>query len=179
MARGPGIYATPRRSSSPKFLARSSEVMVSSHAEYKGLELRRPIDWRRRWCNAIQIISTRRENRAPPYRLRRPSAAKTSSGRTPWPQRHCATDSGRGRDFRSAWRDHCRCHPDCGPPRGNHQVNLSNPGTNLNSGSTFGKITTANAMRQVQLGLRLTFQECILWFARSGEDGFEVPAAAE
>jgi hypothetical protein len=36
-------------------------------------------------------------------------------------------------------------------------VNLSNPGTNLNSGSTFGKITTANSMRQVQLGSRLTF----------------------
>jgi outer membrane receptor protein involved in Fe transport len=36
-------------------------------------------------------------------------------------------------------------------------VNLSNPGTALNSSSTFGKITTAGAMRQVQLGLRLTF----------------------
>jgi hypothetical protein len=36
-------------------------------------------------------------------------------------------------------------------------VNLSNPGTGLNSSSTFGKVTTANAMRQVQLGLRLTF----------------------
>jgi hypothetical protein len=36
-------------------------------------------------------------------------------------------------------------------------VNLSNPGTGLTSTSTFGKITTANAMRQVQLGLRLTF----------------------
>ena len=30
-------------------------------------------------------------------------------------------------------------------------VNLSNPGTNAGSSSTFGKITTANAMRQVQL----------------------------
>jgi outer membrane receptor protein involved in Fe transport len=36
-------------------------------------------------------------------------------------------------------------------------VNLSNPGTSLNSSSTFGKITTAGNMRQVQLGLRLTF----------------------
>jgi hypothetical protein len=36
-------------------------------------------------------------------------------------------------------------------------VNLSNPGTGLNSGSTFGKVTTAAPMRQVQLGLRLTF----------------------
>jgi hypothetical protein len=36
-------------------------------------------------------------------------------------------------------------------------VNLSNPSTGLNSSSTFGKVTTAGAMRQVQLGLRLTF----------------------
>lgn len=36
-------------------------------------------------------------------------------------------------------------------------VNLSNPGTNASSTSTFGKITTARAMRQVQMGLRLTF----------------------
>ena len=36
-------------------------------------------------------------------------------------------------------------------------VNLSNPGVGLNSSSNFGKVTTANAMRQVQLGLRLTF----------------------
>jgi hypothetical protein len=36
-------------------------------------------------------------------------------------------------------------------------VNLSNPGTGFSATSTFGKITTANAMRQVQLGLRLTF----------------------
>jgi len=36
-------------------------------------------------------------------------------------------------------------------------VNLSNPGTGLNSTSTFGKVTTAGAMRQIQLGLRLTF----------------------
>jgi hypothetical protein len=36
-------------------------------------------------------------------------------------------------------------------------VNLSNPGTGLNSSSNFGKVTTANAMRQVQLGLRMTF----------------------
>ena len=36
-------------------------------------------------------------------------------------------------------------------------VNLSNPGTNANSASTFGKITTANPMRQMQLGLKLLF----------------------
>jgi len=36
-------------------------------------------------------------------------------------------------------------------------VNLSNPGTSLSSTSTFGRVTTANPMRQVQLGLRLTF----------------------
>ena len=36
-------------------------------------------------------------------------------------------------------------------------VNLSNPGTNAASPSTFGKITTARPMRQVQLGLKLVF----------------------
>jgi len=36
-------------------------------------------------------------------------------------------------------------------------VNLSNPGTNAGSPSNFGKITTANPMRQVQLGLRFAF----------------------
>lgn len=36
-------------------------------------------------------------------------------------------------------------------------VNLSNPGTNANSSATFGKITTARPMRQVQLGLKLLF----------------------
>jgi hypothetical protein len=36
-------------------------------------------------------------------------------------------------------------------------VNLSNPGTNANSSSTFGKITTARPMRQAQLGLKLVF----------------------
>ena len=36
-------------------------------------------------------------------------------------------------------------------------VNLSNPGTSAGSSSTFGKVSTANAMRQVQLGLRLRF----------------------
>ncbi|HTS61655.1 MAG TPA: TonB-dependent receptor [Candidatus Acidoferrales bacterium] len=36
-------------------------------------------------------------------------------------------------------------------------VNLGNPGTSLSSTSTFGKITTGQPMRQVQLGLRLTF----------------------
>ena len=36
-------------------------------------------------------------------------------------------------------------------------VNLSNPGTNANSATTFGKITTARAMRQAQLGLKLVF----------------------
>jgi hypothetical protein len=36
-------------------------------------------------------------------------------------------------------------------------VNLSNPGTNANSASTFGKITTARPMRQVQLGLKFVF----------------------
>jgi hypothetical protein len=38
-----------------------------------------------------------------------------------------------------------------------NMVNLSNPGTNANASATQGKITTARAMRQVQLGLRLTF----------------------
>jgi hypothetical protein len=36
-------------------------------------------------------------------------------------------------------------------------VNLSNPGTGLNAPTTFGKIRTAGAMRQIQLGARLTF----------------------
>jgi hypothetical protein len=36
-------------------------------------------------------------------------------------------------------------------------VNLSAPGTNANSSSTFGKITTANPMRQMQLGLKFVF----------------------
>lgn len=36
-------------------------------------------------------------------------------------------------------------------------VNLSNPGTSLNAPTTFGKIRTAGAMRQIQLGARLTF----------------------
>jgi hypothetical protein len=36
-------------------------------------------------------------------------------------------------------------------------VNLSNPGTNANSTSNFGKITTANPMRQMQLGLKFVF----------------------
>lgn len=36
-------------------------------------------------------------------------------------------------------------------------VNLSNPGTNANSSSTFGRVTSARAMRQAQLGLKLVF----------------------
>ncbi|MGH9672104.1 MAG: carboxypeptidase regulatory-like domain-containing protein, partial [Bryobacteraceae bacterium] len=36
-------------------------------------------------------------------------------------------------------------------------VNLSNPGTGQNNSTNFGRITTAGPMRQVQLGLRLTF----------------------
>jgi hypothetical protein len=36
-------------------------------------------------------------------------------------------------------------------------VNLSNPGTSLNAPSTFGQIRTAGAMREIQLGARLTF----------------------
>lgn len=36
-------------------------------------------------------------------------------------------------------------------------VNLSNPGTNANTTSTFGKISSAGPMRQIQLGLRLRF----------------------
>lgn len=36
-------------------------------------------------------------------------------------------------------------------------VNLTNPGTNLNASSTFGRIRTARPMRQLQLGVRLTF----------------------
>ena len=36
-------------------------------------------------------------------------------------------------------------------------VNLSNPGTSLNAPTTFGKIRTAGAMRQIQLGARLSF----------------------
>jgi hypothetical protein len=38
-----------------------------------------------------------------------------------------------------------------------NMVNLSNPGVNANSPSTFGIITTAGPMRQVQLGVRLTY----------------------
>jgi hypothetical protein len=38
-----------------------------------------------------------------------------------------------------------------------NMVNLSSPGVNANSPSTFGIITTAGPMRQVQLGLRLTY----------------------
>jgi hypothetical protein len=38
-----------------------------------------------------------------------------------------------------------------------NMVNLSAPGTNANSPSTFGIITTANPMRQVQLGLRFQY----------------------
>jgi outer membrane receptor protein involved in Fe transport len=38
-----------------------------------------------------------------------------------------------------------------------NMVNLSAPGTNANSSSTFGKITTANPMRQMQLGLKFVF----------------------
>ncbi len=36
-------------------------------------------------------------------------------------------------------------------------VSLSNPGTNVTSSATYGRITTGRAMRQAQLGLRLTF----------------------
>jgi hypothetical protein len=36
-------------------------------------------------------------------------------------------------------------------------VNLSNPGMNMNSASSYGVILSAGAMRQVQLGLRLSF----------------------
>ncbi|MDQ6758935.1 MAG: TonB-dependent receptor [Acidobacteriota bacterium] len=36
-------------------------------------------------------------------------------------------------------------------------VNLSNPGTNANTASTFGRVSTAGPMRQIQLGLRLKF----------------------
>jgi hypothetical protein len=36
-------------------------------------------------------------------------------------------------------------------------VNYMDPGTNLNTSSTFGRIRTARPMRQVQLGLRLSF----------------------
>src|SRR5262249_36535274 len=36
-------------------------------------------------------------------------------------------------------------------------VNLSNPVTSVSSTSTLAKITTARTMRQVQMGLRLTF----------------------
>jgi len=36
-------------------------------------------------------------------------------------------------------------------------VNLSNPGTAANNAANFGRITTARPMRQVQLGLKLTF----------------------
>jgi hypothetical protein len=38
----------------------------------------------------------------------------------------------------------------------NH-VNLSNPGTGLNASATFGKIRSANEMRRIQLGARLSF----------------------
>jgi hypothetical protein len=36
-------------------------------------------------------------------------------------------------------------------------VNLSNPSTGANSSATFGRISTANAMRLIQMGLRLRF----------------------
>jgi hypothetical protein len=36
-------------------------------------------------------------------------------------------------------------------------VNLMSPGTNLNTSATFGRIREAREMRQVQLGLRLSF----------------------
>lgn len=36
-------------------------------------------------------------------------------------------------------------------------VNLSNPGTSASGGINFGRITTARPMRQVQMGLKLTF----------------------
>lgn len=36
-------------------------------------------------------------------------------------------------------------------------VSLSNPGTNVTSTASYGRVTTARAMRQVQLGLRLVF----------------------
>jgi hypothetical protein len=36
-------------------------------------------------------------------------------------------------------------------------VNLMNPGTNLNGSSTFARIREARPMRQMQLGVRLTF----------------------
>src|SRR5262249_13314044 len=36
-------------------------------------------------------------------------------------------------------------------------VNLSNPGTNLAAPATFGKIRSARAMRQIQLGARVSF----------------------
>ncbi|MCU1236569.1 MAG: TonB-dependent receptor [Candidatus Solibacter sp.] len=36
-------------------------------------------------------------------------------------------------------------------------VNLNNPGVNANTASTFGKVSTARAMRQAQLGLKLAF----------------------
>jgi hypothetical protein len=35
--------------------------------------------------------------------------------------------------------------------------NWSNPGTNINSPSSFGIITSAGAMRQLQVGARATF----------------------
>jgi hypothetical protein len=38
-----------------------------------------------------------------------------------------------------------------------NMVNLSNPGTNLGSTSNLARITTGGPMRQIQLGLRLTF----------------------
>lgn len=38
-----------------------------------------------------------------------------------------------------------------------NMVNLSNPGTNANAASTFGRITTARPMRQAQLGFKLVF----------------------
>jgi len=36
-------------------------------------------------------------------------------------------------------------------------VNLSNPGTTLTAPATFGKIRSARNMRQVQLGVRVSF----------------------
>ena len=36
-------------------------------------------------------------------------------------------------------------------------VNLNNPGTSLNAPATFGKIRSARNMRQIQLGVRVSF----------------------
>jgi hypothetical protein len=64
-------------------------------------------------------------------------------------------DLGIFRDFRIAERKKLQFRAEA--TNGFNLVNLSNPGTNAGSTANIGRITTARPMRQIQLGLRLTF----------------------